>query len=88
MIGMVLAALPASLFMQRLGRRAGFIESQAISLVLAGGVVAAFLGPLNASRTTDRIVGIPDRGPLRHRPPADRSNGHPSPTGPSGVVTT
>jgi MFS family permease len=118
MIGVVLAALPASLFMKRMGRRAGFIagalvggagggalsvvaidldafwlfcagnlllgvyqafanyhrfaaadaaspafESQAISLVLAGGVVAAFLGPLNASRTTDLIASAPDGGP-------------------------
>lgn len=118
MIGAVLAALPASLLMKRVGRRPGFIagallggagggtisvlaisldsfmlfcagnlllgvyqafanyhrfaaagaaspafQSQAISLVLAGGVVAAFLGPLNASRTTDLLAGIPDAGP-------------------------
>ena len=118
MIGVVLAALPASLFMKRVGRRGGFIvgalvggagggalsvaaidldafwlfcagnlllgvyqafanyhrfaaadaaspafESQAISLVLAGGVAAAFLGPLNASRTTGLIPDIPDAGP-------------------------
>jgi predicted MFS family arabinose efflux permease len=118
MIGVVLAALPASLLMKRIGRRGGFIvgavaggaaggalsvlaiavgsfalfcagnlllgvyqafanyhrfaaadaaspafESQAISLVLAGGVVAAYLGPLNASRTTDLLAGIPDAGP-------------------------
>ncbi len=118
MIGVVVAALPASLLMKRVGRRAGFIfgalvggagggalsvlaihldafwlfglgnlllgvyqafanyhrfaaadaaspafESQAISLVLAGGVVAAFLGPLNASRATDLLGGVPDAGP-------------------------
>lgn len=118
MIGVVLAALPASLLMKRVGRRPGFVvgallggagggaisvlaisldsfvlfcagnlllgvyqafanyhrfaaadaaspafESQAISLVLAGGVVAAFLGPLNASRTTDLLAGLPDAGP-------------------------
>lgn len=117
-IGVVLAALPASLLMKRIGRRNGFIlgallggaaggaisvaaiglgsfwlfcggnlllgvyqafanyhrfadadaaspafESQAISLVLAGGVAAAFLGPLNASRTTDLLGSIPDAGP-------------------------
>jgi MFS family permease len=118
MVGVVLAALPASLLMKRLGRRAGFIvgaliggagggvlsvwaialgsfwlfsagslllglyqafanyhrfaaadaaspafESRAISLVLAGGVVAAFLGPLNASRTNELLAGLPDAGP-------------------------
>jgi predicted MFS family arabinose efflux permease len=118
MIGVVLAALPASLLMKRVGRRTGFIigallggagggalsvlalsldsfalfcagnlllgvyqafanyhrfaaadaaspafESQAISLVLAGGVLAAFLGPLNASRTTGLLAGVPDAGP-------------------------
>lgn len=118
MIGVVLAALPASLLMKRIGRRSGFIvgallggaaggavsvvaiglgsfwlfcagnlllgvyqafanyhrfaaadaaspafESQAISLVLAGGVAAAFLGPLNASRTTDLLGSVPDAGP-------------------------
>jgi MFS family permease len=118
MIGVVLASLPASLLMQRVGRRAGFIvgalvggagggalsvwaiaegsfwgfgagnlllgvyqafanyhrfaaadasspgfESRAISLVLAGGVVAAFLGPLNASRATDLLAAVPQAGP-------------------------
>ena len=117
MVGVVIAALPASLLMKRVGRRAGFIvgalaggagggalsvlaihldafwlfslgnlllgvyqafanyhrfaaadaaspafESQAISLVLAGGVAAAFLGPWNASRATD-LLGVPDAGP-------------------------
>jgi MFS family permease len=38
-------------------------ESRAISLVLAGGVVAAFLGPLNASRTIDLVPGITHAGP-------------------------
>jgi hypothetical protein len=38
-------------------------ESQAISLVLAGGVIAAFLGPLNASRTNDLLPGLTDAGP-------------------------
>jgi MFS family permease len=118
MIGVVIAALPASLLMRRVGRRAGFIvgavaggalggalsvlaiavgsfalfsagnlllgvyqafanyhrfaaadaaspafESRAVSLVLAGGVVAAFLGPLNATRTTDLLAGLPGAGP-------------------------
>ena len=118
MIGVVLAALPASLLMKRLGRRTGFIvgavlggagggalsvwaialnsfwlfiggslllgiyqafanfhrfaaadaaspafESRAISLVLAGGVMAAFLGPLNASRTNELLPGLTDAGP-------------------------
>lgn len=118
MVGVVLAALPASLLMKRVGRRTGFIigalvggagggalsvwaialesfwlfgagnlllglyqafanyhrfaaadaaspafESRAISLVLAGGVVAAFLGPLNASRTNELLAGLPDAGP-------------------------
>jgi MFS family permease len=118
MVGVVLAALPASLLMKRLGRRTGFVvgalvggagggvlsvwaialgsfwlfsagslllglyqafanyhrfaaadaaspafESRAISLVLAGGVVAAFLGPLNASRTNELLAGLPDAGP-------------------------
>jgi MFS family permease len=118
MIGVVLAALPASLLMKRVGRRTGFIigalvggagggalsvwaialesfwlfsagnlllglyqafanyhrfaaadaasppfESRAISLVLAGGVLAAFLGPLNASRTNELLAGFPDAGP-------------------------
>ena len=38
-------------------------ESKAISLVLAGGVVAAVLGPLNASRATDLLPGITHAGP-------------------------
>lgn len=38
-------------------------ESKAISLVLAGGVAAAFLGPFNASRATDLLPGIADAGP-------------------------
>jgi MFS family permease len=118
MIGVVLAAVPASLLMKRYGRRTGFLlgavlggagggalsvvaialasfwlftagnlllgiyqafanyhrfaaadaaspafESGAISLVLAGGVVAAFLGPLNASRTNDLLPGLIDAGP-------------------------
>jgi MFS family permease len=118
MIGVVLAAVPASLLMKRFGRRAGFLlgvllggagggalsvvaialgsfwlftvgnlllgiyqafanyhrfaaadaagpafESRAISLVLAGGVAAAFLGPLNASRTNDLLPGLTDAGP-------------------------
>jgi MFS family permease len=118
MIGVVLAAVPASLLMKRYGRRTGFLlgavlggaaggalavwaialgsfwlftagnlllgiyqafanyhrfaaadaanpafESRAISLVLAGGVIAAFLGPLNASRTNDLLPGLTDAGP-------------------------
>ena len=118
MVGVVIAAFPASLLMKRVGRRRGFLvgalfggagggtvavlgiaagsfwlfvvgnlllgvyqafanyyrfaaadaaspafQSQAISLVLAGGVVAAFLGPLNASRATDLLGAIPDAGP-------------------------
>lgn len=118
MVGVVVASLPASLLMKRVGRRAGFVtgtliggaaggaisvlaisldsfilfcagnlllgvyqasanlhrfaaadaagpsfESKAISLVLAGGVVAAFLGPLNASRATDLVPGISHAGP-------------------------
>ncbi|MEX1163521.1 MAG: MFS transporter, partial [Nitriliruptor sp.] len=118
MVGVVLAALPASLLMKRVGRRTGFIvgalvggagggalsvwaitldsfwlfcagnlllglyqafanyhrfaaadaaspafESRAISLVLAGGVVAAYLGPFNASRANDLLAGLPDAGP-------------------------
>ena len=117
MIGVVIAALPASLLMKRVGRRTGFLvgvllggagggvvsvlgvavgsfwlfaagnlllgvyqafanyhrfaaadaaspafQNQAISLVLAGGVAAAFLGPLNASRATD-LLAITDAGP-------------------------
>ena len=38
-------------------------RSRAISLVLAGGVVAAFLGPWNASLTNDWIAAVPDGGP-------------------------
>ena len=118
MIGVVITALPASLFMKRVGRRPGFVvgilvggagggavsvlaisrdafvlfclgnlllgfyqafanyhrfaaadaaspafETQAISLVLAGGVAAAFLGPFNASRATDLLAGVPGAGP-------------------------
>ncbi|MEX2563025.1 MAG: MFS transporter [Nitriliruptoraceae bacterium] len=37
-------------------------RSQAISLVLAGGVAAAFLGPWNASRST-HLLSTPDAGP-------------------------
>jgi len=117
MIGVVIAALPASLLMKRVGRRTGFLvgamlggagggavsilgvvagsfwlfcagnlllgvyqafanyhrfaaadaasrafQNQAISLVLAGGVAAAFLGPLNASRATD-LLAVTDAGP-------------------------
>ena len=117
MVGVVIAALPASLLMKRIGRRAGFLvgallggagggvvsvlgiatssfwlfsagnlllgvyqafanyhrfaaadaaspafQNQAISLVLAGGVAAAFLGPLNASRTNE-LLTITDAGP-------------------------
>lgn len=118
MIGTLLATLPASLYMKRVGRRHGFLtgaafggvggglvafaaialehfwlfclgnlllggyqgfamyyrfaavdvtrpafRSRAISLVLAGGVAAAFLGPWNASLTNDWIAGVPDGGP-------------------------
>lgn len=118
MIGTLLATLPASLYMKRVGRRRGFMtgaafggvlgglvafaaialehfwlfclgnlllggyqgfamyyrfaavdvtrpafHSRAISLVLAGGVVAAFLGPWNASLTNDWIAAVPDGGP-------------------------
>ncbi|OOG27721.1 MFS transporter [Thioalkalivibrio denitrificans] len=117
MLGTLFATLPASLFMQRVGRRTGFLvgatlgglggllsvwsigiesfwmfcvssmlfgfyqafamyyrfaaadvarpqwRSKAISLVLAGGVVAAFLGPINASRATDLLPGLPNAGP-------------------------
>ncbi|MEQ6887954.1 MFS transporter [Halomonas sp. CS7] len=118
MIGTLLATLPASLYMKRVGRRRGFLtgaalggvlgglvafaaialehfwlfclgnlllggyqgfamyyrfaavdvtrpafRSRAISLVLAGGVVAAFLGPWNASLTNDWIAAVPDGGP-------------------------
>jgi MFS family permease len=117
MLGTLTGTLPASLFMQRVGRRTGFMvgaslgmlggllsvwsisqgsfwlfclsstlfglyqsfamyyrfaaadvarpewRSKAISLVLAGGVVAAFLGPLNASRAIDLIPALPNAGP-------------------------
>ncbi|MCL7942225.1 MFS transporter [Halomonas sp. ATCH28] len=38
-------------------------RSRAISFVLAGGVVAAFLGPWNASAATDLIADVPAGGP-------------------------
>ncbi|TDR57349.1 putative MFS family arabinose efflux permease [Halomonas ventosae] len=38
-------------------------RTRAISFVLAGGVVAAFLGPWNASAATDLITGVPSGGP-------------------------
>lgn len=38
-------------------------RSRAISLVLAGGVVAAFLGPWNARYALDLLPAIPDAGP-------------------------
>lgn len=38
-------------------------RSRAISLVMAGGVAAAFLGPWNASAATDLIAGVPSGGP-------------------------
>ena len=38
-------------------------RSRAISLVLAGGVVAAFLGPWNARHALDLLPAIPDAGP-------------------------
>lgn len=38
-------------------------RSRAISLVLVGGVIAAFLGPLNARATLDWFPGVPDAGP-------------------------
>jgi MFS family permease len=38
-------------------------RSRAISLVLAGGVAAAFLGPWNASRGIDLIPAVPSGGP-------------------------
>lgn len=38
-------------------------RSRAISFVLAGGVVAAFLGPWNASAAKDLIAGVPSGGP-------------------------
>lgn len=39
------------------------LRSKAISLVLAGGVAAAFLGPWSASRTVDLLPAIPSAGP-------------------------
>lgn len=118
MVGAVLTSLPASLLMNRYGRRRGFLigtagggigggalavagvlsgsfwlfcagnlilgtyqgfamyyrfaaadavserfRSQAISLVLAGGVVAAFLGPWNASLGQRLIPAAPEAGP-------------------------
>ena len=118
MIGTVVSTLPASLYMKRVGRRAGFItgvtlggvlggalsfaaiaqesfwlfctgnlllglyqgfamyyrfaaadvaspsfRSRAISYVMAGGVVAAFLGPWNASLAMDWIPAVPSGGP-------------------------
>lgn len=38
-------------------------RSKALSLVMAGGVVAAFLGPWNASLTNQWLPGLPDAGP-------------------------
>ncbi|MDI5920621.1 MFS transporter [Halomonas sp. LR5S13] len=38
-------------------------RSRAISFVLAGGMVAAFLGPWNASAARDLIAGVPSGGP-------------------------
>lgn len=38
-------------------------RSRAISLVLAGGIAAAFLGPWNASGARDLITGVPSGGP-------------------------
>jgi len=38
-------------------------RSRAISFVMAGGVVAAFLGPWNASATTGLIADVPSGGP-------------------------
>ncbi|MDT8452629.1 MAG: MFS transporter [Gammaproteobacteria bacterium] len=118
MLGTLLSTLPASLFMQRFGRRNGFLlgtsfggilggalsvlaianasfqlfcfaslllgiyqgfamyyrfaavdvvrpqwHSRAISLVLAGGVIAAFLGPWNASAMLDLLPAVPNAGP-------------------------
>jgi MFS family permease len=116
MLGVVAATLPASLFMKRHGRRAGFVlgalvgaaggglsvvgiaaevfavfvggnlllgvyqafanyyrfaaadaaspgwRSRAISLVMAGGIVAAFLGPWNVRYAID-LLPTPDAGP-------------------------
>ena len=118
MVGTLIATLPASLFMKRVGRRLGFItgailggagggaisvlgivsdgfalfcagnlllgvhqgfamyyrfaaadvaresfRSRAISLVMAGGVVAAFLGPWNVRFSTVLLPGLPHAGP-------------------------
>lgn len=118
MIGTLVSTLPASLYMKRVGRRAGFItgvslggvaggllsfiaiaqgsfwlfcagnlllglyqgfamyyrfaaadvaspafHSRAISYVMAGGVMAAFLGPWNASLVADWIPAVPSGGP-------------------------
>ncbi|MGC8118912.1 MFS transporter [Marinobacter sp. VGCF2001] len=38
-------------------------RSRAISFVLAGGVVAAFLGPWNASKLVNVVPGVPNGGP-------------------------
>ena len=38
-------------------------RSRAISMVMAGGVVAAFLGPFNASRAVDLLPSVPQGGP-------------------------
>lgn len=117
MLGTVVSTLPASLYMKRVGRRAGFITGaaaggltggllafgaialesfwlfcianlllgvyqgfamyyrfaaadvaspafrpRAISFVMAGGVVAAFLGPLNARSASDWIAAVPSGG--------------------------
>jgi len=119
MVGTVVATLPASLLMKRIGRRKGFLigtaaggvaggllatlgvlaesfllfclgnlllgvyqafamyyrfaaadaasdafRSRAISLVLAGGVVAAFLGPWNASYSQSLPLPTPEAGPF------------------------
>lgn len=117
MIGAVISALPASLFMKRVGRKTGFMvgtslgiaggviaffsimltsfwlfclgnlvlgfyqgfatyyrfaavdasseafRSRALSYVLAGGIVAAFLGPWNARLLTDLITDVPMGAP-------------------------
>lgn len=118
MVGTVVSTLPASLFMKRVGRRAGFItgtgvggvlggavsffgiaagsfwlfcagsffiglyqgfamyyrfaaaeaagadfRSRAISLIMAGGVAAAFLGPWNASAAIGLVSAVPFGGP-------------------------
>lgn len=118
MLGTVISTLPASLYMKRVGRRAGFITGagigglgggllafggvalesfwlfclgnlllglyqgfamyyrfaaadvaspafrpRAISFVMAGGVVAAFLGPWNANLASGWISAVPSGGP-------------------------